>query len=289
MERSGTEKMTIGIIGLGLIGGSLAKSIKSKTPHRVFALDINDKTMATAEDCGTFDEKLTSENISECNLIFLAVSPAEAVKWIKNHAEKISSGTIVIDLCGVKRYVCDEISKIAREHGFVFVGGHPMAGLERGGFENSKADLFDGASMILTPDENMKTEILEKLKNFFLEAGFGSVTLSTPEEHDRIIAYTSQLPHIISSAYIKSPEALKRRGFSAGSFRDMSRVSSMDEKLWTELFLYNRDFLTGQLETVMKNLNEYLDALKENDSEKLEKLIKDGREMKTQAMQGSKS
>jgi len=286
---SGTEKMAVGIIGLGLIGGSLAKSIKSKTTHRVLASDIDAGTMAMAGNCAAFDEILTSDNISECGLIFLAVPPSEAAGWIKGNAEKIPNNSAVIDLCGVKRCVCDEISRIARGRGFIFVGGHPMAGREKGGFENSKADLFDGASMILTPDGHVKTEFLEKLKNFFLEAGFGSVTLSTPEEHDRIIAYTSQLPHIISSADIKSPEALKRRGFSAGSFRDMSRVSSMDEKLWTELFLYNRDFLIGQLETLMENLNEYLDALKENNSEKLEKLIKDGREIKALAMPEGKS
>ena len=281
--------MITGIIGLGLIGGSLAKSIKSKTLHRVLASDIDTRTMTAAKNCGAFDEILTSENISECDLLFLAVFPDNAVEYIKNHAEEISSGTTVIDLCGVKRAVCSEISKIAREHDFIFVGGHPMAGLEKGGFENSKADLFDGASMILTPEKDLKTEVIEKLKVFFLETGFGSVTLSTPEEHDRIIAYTSQLPHIISSAYIKSPEALKRRDFSAGSFRDMSRVSSMDEKLWTELFLHNRDFLTGQLELIIKNLNDYLDALKKNDSEKLEKLIKESRKIKAQTMPESKS
>ena len=271
--------MIIGIIGLGLIGGSLAKSIKSKTLHTVLASDIDAETITAAKTCGAFDEILTSENISKCDLLFLAVSPSKAVEWIKNHAREISNNTVVIDLCGVKRAVCDEISPLARENNFIFVGGHPMAGRERGGFVNSKADLFDGASMILTP-ELVNTEVIEKLKVFFFEVGFGAVTLSTPEEHDKIIAYTSQLAHIVSSAYIMSPEALKRRGFSAGSFRDMTRVASMDEKLWTELFLYNRDFLIEQLETVIKNINEYLDALKENNSEKLEQLIKEGREIK---------
>ena len=274
--------MIIGIIGLGLIGGSLAKSIKSKTLHTVLANDIDDKTMEAAKNFGAFDEILTSENISKCYLLILALAPSKAIEWIKNHAKEISHDTVVVDLCGIKRAVCDEIFPVADENNFIFVGGHPMAGLEKGGFENSRANLFDAASMILTPGKNIKAEILEKLKIFFLETGFASITLSTPEEHDKIISYTSQLAHIISSAYIRSPEALKRRGFSAGSFRDMTRVSSMDEKLWTELFLYNRDFLIEQLETVMKNINEYLDALKENNSAKLEDLIREGREIKTQ-------
>ena len=160
-----------------------------------------------------------------------------------------------------------------------------MAGLEKGGFENSKADLFNGASMILTPEnENaLSSKILEKLKNFFVEIGFATITISSPEEHDRIIAYTSQLAHLISSAYVKSPEALKRRGFSAGSFRDMTRVARVDEKLWTELFLFNRDFLIEQLEINIKNLNNFLDALKNNNPQKLEQLLREAREMKNLA------
>lgn len=277
--------MKIGITGLGLIGGSFAKSIKEKTLHTVLGTDIDVQTMTMAKLCGAIDENLTPENISECDILFLAVAPSKAIEWLKNHAEKISHETIVVDLCGVKRIVCDELSPLALEHGFIFIGGHPMAGLERGGFVNSKADLFDGASMILTPElENgLGIEILEKLKALFLDMGFASVTFSKPDEHDRIIAYTSQLAHIVSSAYVKSPDALKRRGFSAGSFRDMTRVARMDEKLWTELFLYNRDFLIEQLETVMKNLNEYLDALKNNDAERLEELISEGRKMKAMA------
>ena len=158
--------MIIGIIGLGLIGGSLAKSIKTKTFHTVLANDIDSKTMEAAENCGAFDEILTSENISKCNLLFLATSPTKAVEWIKNHACEISNNTIVVDLCGIKRAVCDEFFPLAHEHDFIFVGGHPMAGLERGGFVNSRADLFDGASMILTPEleKELYIEILEKLK-----------------------------------------------------------------------------------------------------------------------------
>ena len=277
--------MIIGIIGLGLIGGSLAKSMKAKTNHTVFAYDINAQTMTAAKNYGALDENLTHENLSKCDLLFLAVNPSNAIEWLKSHVKEISHNTIVIDLCGVKRAVCDEISPLARENNFMFIGGHPMAGLEKGGFENSKADLFNGASMILTPEnENaLSSKILEKLKNFFVEIGFATITISSPEEHDRIIAYTSQLAHLISSAYVKSPEALKRRGFSAGSFRDMTRVARVDEKLWTELFLFNRDFLIEQLEINIKNLNNFLDALKNNNPQKLEQLLREAREMKNLA------
>ena len=273
----------IGIIGLGLIGGSLAKSIKAKTSHTVFANDIDAETMKNAKDCGAIDGDLTRENISNCDLIFPALAPSKTVEWLKIHAKEISSKTTVIDLCGIKRAVCDEIFPIAAENNFNFIGGHPMAGLERGGFKNSKSDLYDGASMILTPNAEIDSKLLEKLRKFFLEIGFSSITLTTPEEHDRIIAYTSHLAHIISSAYVKMPANSKLRSFTAGSFRDMTRVSRMNEKLWTELFFYNRDFLIEQVESVIKSLDEYLNALKENNPEKLEKLIIKGREMKALA------
>lgn len=277
--------MIIGIIGLGLIGGSFAKAIKAKTMHKVLAYDIDEHVMIFAEMSGAIDGMLTEENLSECEVLLLAVPPHSAVDWLKVHAGKISHNTVVIDLCGVKRFVCDNVQPLAHEYGFTFIGGHPMAGKERSGFVNSSEDLYAGASMILTPElENgISIEILEKLKAFFLDAGFSSVTFATPEEHDIIIAYTSQLAHIISSAYVKSPEALKRRGFSAGSFRDMTRVARLDENLWTELFMCNADFLTVQLELILRNINEYLTAIKEGNAECLEKLLRDGREMKAQA------
>lgn len=276
--------MKIGILGLGLIGGSFAKSIKAKTMHEVFAYDIDAQAMTLAKLCRAIDGELT-ENLTRCDILILAVPPHSVINWVKEHAGEISQNSIVIDVCGVKRSVCEAVLPLSHEHGFTFIGGHPMAGLERGGFVNSSDNLFDGASMILTPEFEHGTaiELLERLKAFFLDIGFSAITFTSPEEHDRIIAYTSQLAHIISSAYVKSPEALKRRGFSAGSFRDMTRVARLDEKLWTELFLCNSDFLTVQLELIVKNINEYLTAIKDNDAEKLEELLRTGREMKALA------
>lgn len=279
------SSMIIGIAGLGLIGGSFARSIKSGTSHKVLGHDISAQVLDMAGLSGAIDGVMTPENISECDLLLVALAPSEAVEFVKRHAGEISHSAIVIDMCGVKRRVCDELRPIAREYGFIYVGGHPMAGIERSGFVNSRADLFNGASMILTPcfDDGIGINILERLKAFFIDVGFASVTFSTPDEHDKIIAYTSQLAHIISSAYIKSPEALKRRGFSAGSFRDMSRVARLDEKLWTELFMSNSDFLTEELEILMKNLNAYLEAMKNNNALRLEELLREGRELKALA------
>lgn len=275
--------MIIGIVGLGLIGGSFAKSIKSKTSHTVYGLDLDVETMMFARMCGAIDGTLGDDSIKDCDLILIALRPNAAEKWIEENAAKISAKTIVTDMCGIKRTVCEKFSEIAGKYGFSYIGGHPMAGKERGGFVNSSEFLFEGASMILTPDEKTDIVMLEKLKTFYTDLGFGTLTFSTPDEHDRIIAYTSQLAHIASSAYIKSPEALRRRGFSAGSFKDMTRVSRMDEKMWTELCITNSDYLIDQLEILINNLGGYLDALKNSDSEKLCALFKEGKEMKASA------
>ena len=275
--------MKIAVVGLGLIGGSMAKSIKAKTSHEVYGIDLDTETMMFARLCGAIDGTLDENTVRDCDIILLGVRPNAAVSWVKANADNISKSAILVDLCGVKRVVCEQLAPIAREKGFSFVGGHPMAGKERGGFVNSCDDLFDGASMILTPDESNDAKTLEHLKHFFTDIGFGVVTFSNPDEHDKIIAYTSQLAHIASSAYIKSPEAQRRRGFSAGSFRDMTRVARLDENMWTELFMDNCDYLTEELEILIANLNDYLDALKAKDAEKIRALLKDGREKKASA------
>ena len=218
-----------------------------------------------------------------CDLLLVAIRPAAAISWVREHASQISKSAILVDLCGVKRNVCEKLAPIAKEAGFAYIGGHPMAGRERGGFVHSSEELFTGASMILTPDQNTDMRMLETLKSFFTDIGFAGLTFSTPEEHDRIIAYTSQLAHLVSSAYVRSPEAQKRRGFSAGSFRDMTRVAHLDEAMWTELFLDDADYLTEQLEILIDHLNEYREALTAHDAEKLQALLKDGREKKATA------
>ena len=275
--------MNIGIVGLGLIGGSLAKSTKSRTAHTVWGADLNPESMMLARMCGAIDAPLTDENLPQCDLILVAIRPQAAINWVTEHAALISPSAILVDMCGVKRNVVEAIAPIAKERGFSYIGGHPMAGRERWGFTAASDDLFVGASMILTPDNRTDMLLLESLKAFFLDIGFGTLTFSTPEEHDRIISFTSQLAHIVSSAYIKSPEAQRRRGFSAGSFRDMTRVARLDEDMWTELFLADADFLTGELKTLIGHLEEYLGALESRDADTLRALLKDGREKKATA------
>ncbi|MEZ4628960.1 MAG: prephenate dehydrogenase, partial [Eubacteriales bacterium] len=264
--------MNVGIVGLGLIGGSMAKSIKGRTAHKVWGADLDAETMTLARLSGAIDGALTDENLPECDLILVAIRPAAAVNWVESKAPLISKTAILVDLCGVKRSVCAAIAPIARQRGFAYIGGHPMAGRERGGFVNSGAELYTGASMILTPDDQTDMRMLETLKTFFLDIGFAGLTFSTPDEHDRIVAYTSQLAHLVSSAYIKSPEAQRRRGFSAGSYKDMTRVAHLDEAMWTELFLDDADYLSEQLAILIDHLNEYSDALEARDAQRIQAL-----------------
>lgn len=275
--------MKVAVVGLGLIGGSMAKSTKFRTAHTVYGIDLDADTMMMARMCGAIDAPLTDENLPDCDLILIAIRPAAAIRWVESHAHLISKSAILVDLCGVKRSVVAAIAPIAEEHGFAYIGGHPMAGREQGGFTSSTDSLYVGASMILTPDKRTDMLLLETLKHFFLDLGFANLTFSDPEEHDRIIAFTSQLAHIASSAYVKSPEAQRRRGFSAGSFKDMTRVARLDEDMWTELCIDDADYLTKELEILIQNLTEYSEALKDRDADRLRALFKDGREKKATA------
>lgn len=261
----------------------MAKSIKAHTAHTVYGTDLDPETMTMARMCGAIDAPLTEESLSQCDLVLLAIRPAAAIRWTEAHASLLSKSAILVDLCGVKRTVVEAIAPIAEAHGFAYIGGHPMAGRERGGFTAATDSLYEGASMILTPDKRTNLQLLETLKHFFLDVGFSSLTFSDPEEHDRIIAFTSQLAHIVSSAYVKSPEAQRRRGFSAGSFADMTRVARLDEEMWTELFLDDADYLTRELDILIQHLTDYADALKAKDADTLRRLLKEGREMKSTA------
>ncbi|MCL2634540.1 MAG: prephenate dehydrogenase [Oscillospiraceae bacterium] len=278
--------MNIGIVGLGLIGGSLAKVIKETTSHKVYAYDINESSFLEAKLLNAVDKKLSQDNINECDFVIVAVYPSAAIDYIKKHAKLFKKGAIVIDCCGVKRGICSDIKPIADKNGFVFIGGHPMAGTQFWGFRYSRSSLFKNASMILTPPDNANITDLDKTKKLFTALGFGEVVFTSPEEHDRIIAYTSQLPHAISSAYIKSPAAAEHKGFSAGSYKDISRVAKLNEDMWCELFLDNADKLADEIDSLIENLIEYRDAVKANDAVRLKQLLKDGRERKEKIERG---
>lgn len=272
--------MNIGIVGLGLIGGSLAQAFKNYTDHTVYGYDLDIATEKYALLTNAIDAELTDELLRTCDYLFLAIYPASTVKFLSEKAPLLQKKAVVIDCGGIKRAICKPCNEIAAQYGFVFIGGHPMAGLHYSGFKYATPGLYKGASMILTPPDTKDIALLERVTTLMKSVGFGSVTVTTPEEHDKIIAFTSQLAHVVSNAYVKSPQAQVHRGFSAGSYKDLTRVARLNEKMWTELFMENRDNLLFEIDTLISSLMEYKTALEQQDAEKLCALLKDGSDRK---------
>ena len=271
--------MEIGIVGLGLIGGSLAKAISQNTDHTVYGTDLSEQVVRKAVLVDAIEQPLTDELLPQCDIVIVALYPQATIDYVKEHAHLFRKESIVVDCGGIKKHVCDTLIPLAEDHGFLFVGGHPMAGLEHSGFTYAKKSLFNNASMIFTPTKG-PIESMEKLKELFTSIGFTNIEISTAEEHDRKIAFTSQLAHVVSNAYIKSPTALEHSGFSAGSYKDLTRVAKLNEVMWTELFLENADNLVAEIDTLIGNLQQYSTAIRERDAKTLCALLKDGREKK---------
>lgn len=272
--------MKIAVIGLGLIGGSLARTIKLHTDHTVYGCDLNPETLMQAQLLGAIDAPLTDDLLSGCDMTLVALYPEAIVRWIGEHAPLFKPDSIVIDCGGVKQVIEDALRPLTEGAAWHFIGGHPMAGREYSGFRYARDDLFDRASMILTPRGDEDPALLQRARDFFLDIGFRRVQFTTPRTHDEMIAYTSQLAHIVSSAYVKCPLADCHRGFSAGSFADMTRVARLNEGMWTELFFDNREALLPEVDGLVARLTAYRDALRDGDREAMMTLLREGRETK---------
>lgn len=271
--------MKIGIAGLGLIGGSFARAYSS-AGHTVLALEKDPAVMEAAMASGAVQGRLTHENVRECDLVLDCLYPRAAVAFLEEYGPFFSAGPLVLDCCGTKRELTQAGMDAAARYGFTFVGAHPMAGTQFSGFANSRADLFQGAPMVVVPPAGANPSLLERLRLLLAPAGFASLTVTDAEEHDRLIAFTSQLAHVVSNAYVKSPSARKHKGFSAGSYRDLTRVAWLNPEMWAELFLDNRENLIFEIDTLMENLRSYRDALEARDSETLIRLLAEGKKRK---------
>jgi prephenate dehydrogenase len=273
--------MTVGICGLGLIGGSMAKAYK-EAGHTVLAYDIDQASLGYAMLDEIIDGELNFDSIRQCELILVALYPMATIEYLKQAAPYISTDAVVIDLCGTKLTVCECGFSLAEQYGFTFVGGHPMAGKQFSGIKHSRASLFKGAPMVLVPPVYDDIAFLDRIKQLLAPAGFGRLSVTTAEKHDAMIAFTSQLAHIVSNAYIKSPTAQNHKGFSAGSYKDMTRVAWLNENMWTELFIENKEPLLFELEYIIKSLTEYKTAIESNDADTLKALLREGRIAKEQ-------
>ena len=271
--------MKVGILGLGLIGGSMARAF-SKAGHTVYAADTDETILSFAQLSGAVSAEMNSSNIGLCDLLLLAIYPEGSARWLEENAHLVSPNALVMDLCGIKEEICRRCFPLAERYGFTFVGGHPMAGSHFSGFKYSRSNLFQGAPMVLVPPRFDDIMLLQRVKDALAPCNFGAFSVCTAQEHDRLIAFTSQMPHVLSNAYIKSPTALSHSGFSAGSYKDLTRVAWLNAPMWAELCMENRENMLYELDTYIRSLEAYRAALQAQDMAALTALLEEGRRRK---------
>lgn len=271
--------MNIAVIGLGIIGGSFCKAIKKYTDHYVIGINRTPETAQKALNVGAIDEIGSPEALSKADLVILTMYPQADIDYIRKNGCYIKKGAVVTDASGIKSAICPLLKELAQKYGFVFVGSHPMAGKEKNGFDVSDSELYKGASFIITPC-GAEQKYVDMLSDFAKSIGFEMIKITTPEEHDRMIAFTSQLPHVLACAYVLSPCCPNHKGFSAGSYRDVSRVANINSRLWSELFLENKDPLVKELDILVENITKISDAIKSEDTGELADLLEQGHKVK---------
>lgn len=276
--------MNIAVVGLGLIGGSICKALKANTFHHIMGMDTDPETINKALEQGAIDEAITEDKLCEAGLTIVALYPKAIVEFVKKNADKFRKGSIVMDICGVKGYIVNNCTPVLDEKGVIFIGTHPMAGTEHSGFDYSTATLFEKASFIITPTENTPQIAIDLVSTLASSMSFGQVVIATPEQHDSNIAYTSQLAHVVSNAYVKSPSLFRADGFSAGSFLDLTRVAYLNEEMWSSLFMCNKEALLFEINTIIEELAKYRDAMVNDDIDTLRDILRIGRERKEESM-----
>ena len=258
------------VIGLGIIGGSICAAL-TKAGYLVDGTDLNVKSVEYALEKGYIQKQAT--DISEYDVVFVAVPPSATLSILDKTAFK--DGALVSDICGIK----EGIEKVvyAKERNYRYIGIHPMAGKETSGISSSSPDLFRMANLILVLCEKTQESAVMEMKEYAKAMRFGKIVECTAQEHDKKIALTSQLAHIVSNAYVKSPQVKGCDGFTGGSFQDMTRIAGVDERIWTQLYMHNREYVLEELEGLLQNLTVYRDALANSDEEALSDALKEGR------------
>lgn len=271
--------LKIVIVGLGLIGGSIAKALRLNTDHAIYGIDTNEESLLDACSCGAIDGKAGAEELRTADVVYLCVYPQGAIKFTEEYGPQLKQGCVLTDACGIKQAICTGIEKLKPNGKYEFVAGHPMAGKELSGFSASDAAIFAGASYLVAPCGAPEWAV-ERVTSLATAMGFGRIVMTTPEQHDRVIAFTSQVPHVLACSYVMSPRCREHKGFSAGSYRDVSRVANINDALWSRLFLDNKDALTGELDELIKNLSQFRSVIAEGDEQKLKNMLKTAADIK---------
>ncbi len=271
--------MNIVVVGLGIIGGSMAKALTEYTDCHVIGINRSEETLQKALECGAIHEIGTTNSLKQADMIILGTYPEVAVEFVRKNAHKIPHHCIVTDTSGIKSKICPALSALAKEYGFTFVGCHPMAGKEKNGFDVSEATLFRNASCIILPCDAPQSAV-DTVSALMSQLGFARIVYTTPEEHDRMISFTSQLPHVIACGYVFSPCCMNHKGFSAGSYRDVSRVANINGILWSELFIENKEPLLAEIDTFIENITRIRNSIEKGNRTELAELLSKGKQIK---------
>lgn len=273
-------KKTAVVVGLGLIGGSMAKALKQYSDYEVYGWN---RTRSVAEQAladGAIDGIADDAVLSNCDLLIPSLYPQATIDFLVNVIPKMKTGAQIVDLVGVKTAIVNAVEELACKYGIRFTGGHPMAGLAKAGYERAFADLYQNANMILVPTKATGDGDIEQLSHLFRQLGFGNIKVCDKETHDRMIAHTSQLAHVVSNSYVKSPMSVEYVGFTGGSYADMTRIACLNEKVWKELFMLNKEALVSEVDRLVGHMLELRQAITDGDEALLETYLREGREAK---------
>lgn len=264
-----TMNRHIVIVGLGLIGGSMARALRGFEDFDIIGLDVSQPTLRFALENHIIDRAETDpvQALAQGDLVFLCLHPQGIVDFLAEHRDHFKAGAMVTDVCGIKSAILEAAKALPA--GVSFVGGHPMAGRETSGIQNSLGNMFLNAHYILTPNGQSSPEHVALMERVAKQVGCADVVKTTPEEHDAIIAYTSQMMHIIAVAVCDDESLFRYQGFEGDSFRGCTRVAALDVPLWTQLFSMNAPALCTALEQLENNIRDYRLAIQSGDTQAL--------------------
>lgn len=264
--------MNILICGLGLIGASLAKTLKKNTDHTVLGWNRTSSVTEKALRDGVIDRTGDIDSLmAEADITFINFYPEAIVPFVLEHKNSFKKDSIVSDSCGIKTKICRALEKEKLD--FYFIGAHPMAGREVGGYDNSLDTLYDKASFIVTPVDGTPRNKIDALVGLAQGMGFARTVVTTPEHHDEMIAFTSQIAHVLACSYVLSPLAPSHAGYSAGSYRDVSRVARINADMWADLFIDNKEALVREIDDLVSNLMQFKYNIVNEDSPALKDLM----------------
>lgn len=268
MDRSNTK---IGIIGLGVLGGSYAEALHYAGYEHIIGVDIDSESIETAKSLGWIEKGSDDPNIlSDCDIVISCLYPGVFVNWIKDHQDVLKPGTLLSDVTGVKRVVVEKINQELRPD-IEFIACHPMAGKEFKGIKYADAGRFQAANFIIVPTEHSSEQAIETMRTLAEEMHFKTITCLTPEEHDKMISYLSQLTHVIAVSLMNANDNDSLALYTGDSFRDLTRIAKINEEMWPELFILNKDYLIHDIDQFVQELHDFRDLVQNEDVEGMKK------------------